>query len=188
MTAACLLPLVASTLLFAYGPAPSATTNRGQLLEQPVALPPDLLGDGEELMRDSIWHLAALAPADCSDPSCRLRLCMIHQARLVHVGSLPRIRLLWLALGDGEPPGGMLSDPACGRALAAGEVEGLDPIDVLADTRVVSAGERLSGLLGGGGIFIVDPQGRAMMRYGDDVQAADIAKDLGRLLRLSRRG
>ena len=189
LAAACLLPPIAATLLFAYGPAPEATTNRGQFIDPPVALAADWLGDRQERVRNSIWHLAVLAPAGCAKASCRQRLCMIHQARLVHVGRLPRIRLLWLAFGAGEPPARLHSDPACGRRqLAAGRVEGLAPIDVLAATRVVGLGATGRASLKKEGIFIIDPQGNAMMRYADDAEVADIARDLGRLLRLSRRG
>ena len=188
LAAVCVLPLVASTLLFAYGPRPDATVNHGELILPPVALPAAAAGaDAELRQRTSIWQLAALAPAACTDESCRQRLCMIHQARLVNVGKLPRIRLLWLAFGSGQPPDRLPTDPDCGRQLAAGQVEGLKPIDTLADTRIVAIGEDLHRQLGAGAIFIIDPAGRAMMRYRSDAQVADIAKDLGRLLRLSQR-
>ena len=189
LAAVCVLPLLASTLLFVYGPKPAATTNRGLLIDPPVALAAGLFSDAQRrrMSEDSIWHLAAVGPADCKDQFCRARLCMIHQARLVRIGSLPRIGLLWLASGDANPPARLYAAPDCGRKLPASQISGLDPVDILADTRIFRAGQ-LPPPLAEEGIFIIDPQGRAMMRYGDDAQVADIAKDLGRLLRLSRRG
>jgi hypothetical protein len=41
---------------------------------------------------------------------------------------------------------------------------------------------------GGGGIYLVDPQGRVMMHYGNNAGAEEILEDLQRLLKISKIG
>ncbi len=192
LAACCIIPPLAATALFYFSP-PAGTTNRGELIE-PAPLPEGLIPDLQEMSAASVWHMLAVGSGSCG-PDCAQRLCMISQARLVNVGELPRIRLLWL-VSDGSPvPAQLLHEPACGRELAAGQVAALKPIDVLDGvTAVRASAAQLAQLSDPAGdkpvedyIYIVDPQGSVMMRFSDDAAVKDIAKDLSRLLRLSQR-
>ncbi len=192
LAACCIVPPLAATALFYFSP-PAGTTNRGELVE-PAPLPDGMLSDVQETSAASVWHLLAVGSGSCG-PSCAQRLCMISQARLVNVGELPRIRLLWL-VSDGSPvPAQLLHEPACGRELAAGQVAALEPIDVLDGVTAVRASaaqlaqlsDAASGKPPEDYIYIVDPQGLVMMRFREDAAVKDVAKDLGRLLRLSQR-
>lgn len=177
-----------STALFLYAP-PSDTTNRGELLT-PVALPAGFLP--VTAGTTSTWHLLAIGTPDC-DVACQQRLCLIHQVRLVHLGEKDRIGRLWLLTGAGTPPAHLTMEPGCGHQLPAAQVP-LDPIDILTGVTVVPEDAALLAALPqdargdrDGYLYLVDPNNRVIMRYPRGTPAQDIAKDLGRLLRLSRR-
>ena len=176
---------ILATLLFLYSP-PTGTTNRGELLE-PTPLAAELWPN------DDRWQLAVVAGASC-DERCRQNLCAIAQARQVNLGEIERIGRLWLVADAGTLPKAIEYGPGCGRDLAAARRE-LAPIDVLADVtaRRASAPQLATlpppatGLAHADYIYLIDPAGLVMMRFARDAPVADIAKDLKRLLRLSRR-
>lgn len=176
---------ILATLLYLYAP-PTGTTNRGELLE-PTQLAAELRPD------DDRWQLAVVAAAACDD-RCRRNLCAIAQARQVNLGEIERIGRLWLVAGGGSPPPAIEYGPGCGRELAAATGD-LAPIDVLSDVTARRASASQLGSLpppaAGAAladyIYLIDPAGLVMMRFGHDAAVADIAKDLKRLLRLSRR-
>lgn len=176
-----------STALYFLAP-PSGTTNRGELIE-PVELAGGILpepGTSEE-----VWHLLALGESGCGE-ECKARLCTLRQVRLVHLGEKDRIGRVWLLTEGDGPPAELTMEPGCGRGLEAADSAELGEIDILDGVtvapipgglldRLPEAADRASHL------YLVDPRGRVMMRYRDGTPAKDIAKDLSRLLRLSRR-
>jgi len=107
-----------------------------------------------------------------------------------------KLRLLWSA-----KPGGIhqqvwatLSIVQGLQALRLEIAAQAEPVDVLDGVRTVrhGAGElawlrAVGGAEPEGQIFLVDPEGRLMMRYDSGSDPYMIAKDLKRLLRLSRR-
>lgn len=177
---------VAATLLYMYSP-PAETTNRGELVE-----PRPLPGSEIDGARPDGWLMVALGPSDCG-AGCVERLCVMRQVRLARMGDVMRVSRLWLVEGGGDPPGSLGSHPSCGRdlpaaATAAGEVDVLDGVTVRRATEAAlgalpSPG---AGMEPSSYIYLVDPKGLLMMRYPGDAPVADVAKDLRRLLRLSR--
>ena len=177
---------VAATILYFVAP-PEGTTNLGELLE-PRQLPAAVLEDTAE---DS-WRMMILGDANCGD-SCKERLCVMRQVRLTRMQDIMRIERLWLVDGEGSTPKALEMAPTCGRELAAARsVEGA--VDILDGVLVVREGDKVisslptteKGTRPDRFIYIIDPQGNLMMRYPDDAAVKDIAKDLRRLLRLSK--
>lgn len=181
-------PLLATALFF-FAP-PTGTTNRGELLE-PLPLPDGIVLPA--VGTEEIWHLLAIGPAAC-DLACQQRLCLVHQIRLVHLGEKDRIGRIWLIEGATATPTELTMEPGCGRDLPAAHAT-LDPIDILGGVNSVRlpAGwlQQLPAPAAGSArdayLYIVDPQARVIMRYPAQTPASHIAKDLGRLLRLSQR-
>ena len=177
---------IAATMLYIYAP-PAGTTNRGELVK------PTQLASGLRPADDGRWQLAVVGAAAC-DEQCQQRLCATAQARLVNIGEIERIGRLWLVDGYGALPAAIEYGPACGRELAAARAE-LEPINVLdgvsalrADAaQLASLPAPASGLEVSDYIYLIDPSGLVMMRFDQDAAVADIAKDLKRLLRLSKR-
>lgn len=178
---------IAATLLYFYAP-PAGTTNRGELVE-PVSLPNDVLDKTE----DDSWRMLVLGDSDCG-PKCRERLCVMRQARLARMGDALRIERIWLVRGDGDLPQEMMMAPSCDRDLAAastatGEVDVLEGVvthratpGLLDSLPKAATGGSIDGY-----IYLVDPQGLLMMRFPEDIAIKEIARDMRRLLRLSRK-
>ena len=179
---------IASTLLYFYAP-PSGTTNYGELVT-PSPLPEGFL---DEQDGDNNWRMLVLGKPGCG-PGCKERLCVMRQVRLVRIGDVLRIDRLWLVDGGGQTPTELEMAPSCGRDVAAAATA-KQPVDILSGVVVhrttpalldalpePAQGSELSGY-----IYLVDPSGSVMMRYPEDAAVKDLAKDLGRLLRLSRK-
>lgn len=178
---------VVSTLFYFYAP-PENSTNLGELIT-PVSLPQGVLPPNQTT--EQVWHLLTIADAEC-DLACQQRLCLIHQIRLVNLGDKDRIGRVWLQTGSNTPPTQLSMEPGCGRNLAAAH-KTLDHIDILTEVITAALPANWSTQLPGNGtnaqhfFYIVDPQENIIMRYPESTAAKDIAKDLKRLLRLSRR-
>ncbi len=120
---------------------------------------------GPELFRGH-WTLVYVADRDC-ELDCQALLFKARQLRLTLGKDLPRVR--WLALA---------SDGWRAPELSGGDVP------VVRISEVPEAfGPRAQGAL-----FIVDPLGNVMMRYGPDAEIRGMQKDLKRLLKVSQIG
>ena len=182
---------VLATLTFYFFP-PANSTNKGELIDA-VLLPKDIVVP-TQATDEATWHLLSISSADC-DLSCQQRLCLLNQIRLVHLRDKDRIAKLWLTIDDEKHPEELTMEPGCGRNLAAANAN-LTPINLLHELTIklmpanlldnlpaVASNQSKESYL-----YIVDPQANIIMRYPSTTPAKDIAKDLGRLLRLSRRG
>jgi len=161
---------------------PSGRTNRGELIDPVVTVPPELglfTPEGVALDRSALegkWTLVYLAGSEC-EAACRDRLIAIRQIRLaVGEDQISVARLL------------ILTDPAAGDLASelAADFAGMKV--ALADA---AGGVRLLDLLGQGSaavgrIYILDPMGNLMMRYASDAPAQDTLEDMERLLKASR--
>ncbi len=161
---------------------PSGRSNKGELIEPVVPLPPGLglfTPDGAELDRDALagrWTLVYLAGGDCGD-ACRNQLIAIRQIRL--------------ALGENQVSTGrllILTDPAAADlgAELAREFEGMQVAvtDAASDVRLLDLlGQGAASL---GRIHILDPMGNLMMRYAPDAPPDDTLSDMERLLKASK--
>ncbi len=160
---------------------PQDRTNRGQLIEPPRPVADLKLGtpDGGFLHLDSLqpkWALLTLAHPPCDD-SCRQTLVNFRQIRKALAENAERLERLLILL-----PQGPAGSPGPSKAEYAG-------------TRVaLASGPFLAALTGSSGtaekplneVFIIDPRGSLMMRYGADASPKDILKDLERLMKASK--
>lgn len=160
---------------------PSGRTNKGELIDPVVTVPPELglfTPEGAALDRSALegkWTLVYIAGAECG-AACRDRLIAIRQIRLaVGEDRLSVARLL------------ILTDPAANELASelAADFAGMKV--ALADA---AGGVRLLDLLGQAAaldrIYILDPMGNLMMRYAPDAPAQDTLEDLERLLKASK--
>lgn len=181
-------PLLLAMVWYAHAdrwPLPDQRANHGELI-RPVQMLSDIQLkdlDGASLPTEILrgrWSLVYPGSATC-DPRCQDFLYQVRQVRTAlgkHTERVQRIYLLQSAP----------TDPSALKALHA-----LHPdliVAVLASPETVrrfpssAPGERWSGTQ----LYVVDPLGNLMMRYGIDADPKGILADLERLLRLSQIG
>ncbi len=167
-------PLVLAAVAF-YGPwewAPRGA--HGELLEPPVRLPAGALagvGDAPSAAGSprGRWTLLYARSSPCTE-ACSEHVVRLHQVRLALAEDRDRVQIaLFLAGGDFPLPPGV-------KRLAA------RPDD--------ARGEALAELLGArrlrdGGIFVVDPSGRVVVRYEPGAEQKGILEDVERLLNVA---
>ncbi len=161
---------------------PAKTSNHGELLLpiHPLEML-DLVDDatGKPVTMDSIaghWTLIFVARGGC-DLACQASLFKVRQTRILLGRELRRVQYLFLALDDkASRAAEELADqhPRMTRATVAPQ---------LARRQAAAFGEHPEGNL-----YLVDPLGNLVLRYGPDAQARGILKDLHRLLRVSKIG
>jgi cytochrome oxidase Cu insertion factor (SCO1/SenC/PrrC family) len=165
-------PVVASYTIYYLFPRDSGA-NYGTLL--PTAPAPAIhgtLADGAAFRLEDLrgrWVLLAVAAGDCS-AACERRLYAMRQARTMQGKEQERVVRAWLVTGDAAPSPGLLAQHP-GLVVA----------------RVADAAAAL--LPGGAGaLYLIDPLGNLVLRYGEDPDTKGVAKDLSRLLKASRIG
>lgn len=172
--AACVLPVVLATATFYLWP-PARQMNHGELIA-PQPLPdwsmPDLEGRNTEWRKlRGRWTMVMADAGDCL-PACREKLYKMRQVRLAQGKNMDRVQRVWIVTDQARPDPALLEDFR-GTVVLRG------------------AGVRLGDGLPASGppeahIWIVDPLGNTMMRYGPGADPSGIKKDLERLLRVSR--
>lgn len=160
------VPFLAATVLF-INPQwlPDAQTNRGTLIDPPLATADEI----SPLPRRGRWTLGLVAAGDCAE-TCTARLgelAQIRRATGVERGRVDRLLLFTMA-----PTTALVT-----------KVEAQDPR--LGIGRLAPGG-RLARQLASGSIVMIDPRGAAMMRYAPDQPAKEILKDLQLLLKVSK--
>lgn len=171
-------PVVLSYLLYYVWPPRGAAVNYGELI-QPVPLAPELVlatADGKPVPMTALrgkWLLVVAAPSTC-DAVCDRQFQALRKVRLLQGREQDRVRLVWL-ITDGDPP-----NPAT--------VAALPEFTLLRDPR-----QALLPLLPADRsptqhLYVIDPLGNVMMRYGLDPDLKRMSKDLARLLRASQIG
>ena len=172
IAAVAIAPIAASYAVYYLFPR-SAFVNYGTLL--PTAAVPAMEGrraDGSPFRFDDLrgrWLLIAAGDGAC-DAACERKLYATRQARAMQGKEQERIVRVFLATGDRAPPAALLAQHP-GLVVAR-----------VAD----AAPATLPG--GAGALYVVDPLGNLVLRYGDDPDIKGIAKDLARLLKASRIG
>ncbi len=172
LIAVCALPLLAAWLAAGSGWQPPRVAAHGELLDPPLPLPRVLAyrADGGALRStealDGRWLLVQARNEPCA-AQCREALAKLHRAALAtgkHVVRLERV----LLQPQAQPPPAELS---------------ASPPGLLA---TVPPGQRgqLTALLGGAGavLLLVDPGGRAVLRYPLTVPLPALFEDLQRLI------
>jgi len=171
----CIAPVVASYIAY-YGLRPSARTNYGDLVTEPA---PEVDGSGVAGTSFRLadlrgrWVIVVFGGASC-DESCERKLYATRQARTIQGREQERVvRLLVQPPGARDPsPEWMASQPGLALARAA-------PREWV---RLAPSGDLRHY------IFLVDPLGNVVLRYGDDPDIKRLANDLSKLLRASRIG
>ena len=161
---------------------PAGTANHGELL---VPIHPletlDLVDDetGDPVTMDSIkgrWTLIFVGEGGC-DLACEASLFKVRQTRILLGRELRRVRYLFLSLDDKASQAAKAISDQHPRMMRATAAPGL------ADRQAAAFGEHPQGNL-----YLIDPLGNLVMRYGSDAKARGILKDLHRLLRVSKIG
>jgi len=165
-------PIVASYAVYYLFPRESRV-NYGTLL--PTAPVPAIEGvgpDGAPFRLEDLhgrWVLLAVGSGDC-DAACERKLYATRQARTMQGKEQDRIVRAWLVVGGTPPPAPLLA-----------QHPGLVVVRVPDTVPATLPG-------GAGSLYVVDPLGNLVLRYGDDPDIKGIAKDLARLLKASRIG
>lgn len=176
-------PVVATWFYFFFPQyLPETRSNRGEILSPPVSLPGGMAlttPDGTPFDPSSLrgaWTLVYLAVGVC-EQACIDHLIHIRQIRL-GLGEGRKLVERLLLIADPSAP---LSQILEGDAFAGMGV-------ALTDGGGFAAllGALGSGPEGLGRIYLLDPQGRLVMRYAPDAPPRDTLKDLERLLKGSK--
>lgn len=180
-----------STWLY-YSKPPAERTNFGVLVG-PALLPDALSVAQDDPEAGGKWTLALADDAACALDRCRQKLCLVRFLSRSRPEAEFRTERVFWAAGEKDFPREVMERPDCGRGSKEIAAQA-EPVDVLDGVRTVrhGAGElawlrAVGGAEPEGQIFLVDPEGRLMMRYDSGSDPYMIAKDLKRLLRLSRR-
>ncbi len=190
--------LVASLMVGRWQPA--ATVHHGQLLDPPQPLTPvavELYGGeavGDAFLRRQ-WTLIMVHPGGSCPEACRLRLEQLDTLRLLMGKDKHRVQTLvvnpapwapaaqrWLAKTHPNLPAGV-ADPATLDALAI--PFGAPPPPQVSPADPAAPAEPLPTPAP---IYLVDPLGNLVMRYGGDVPPQLVIKDLKRLLKYTQLG
>ena len=171
----CAAPVVAAYVAY-YWLRPAAHVNYGELLGAAPA--PEIVGtglDGAAFRLSSLrgrWVLVVADGATC-DARCERKLYATRQARTIQGREQERVVRLWL-----RPQGAVPPPPEFLARQPGMIVVGVDSAQL----------GSLPGPDPSAGIFLVDPLGNLVLRYPDDPDIRRLAKDLERLLRVSRIG
>ncbi|MDE3020451.1 MAG: hypothetical protein KGI54_01175 [Pseudomonadota bacterium] len=171
-----LVPLVAAYVVF-YWFRPHSFDNHGELLPpKPLQNASAKLENGTSFSVDTLkgkWVLIMSAPGSC-DKECRYALYAMRQVRISENLDRNRIERVWLVTGHSRP-GFQL------ERYFTGTWEVADPDKEISSQLPIPSGQEAI-------IFIMDPRGNVMMRYGPHPAMGDIASDLHRLLEASSIG
>jgi hypothetical protein len=172
--ALCAAPVVAAWLAYFVWP-PASRANYGELIEpRPLSDPPLAGADGVPLRLSQLrgkWLLVQLDGGGCGE-ACRRKLLYMRQLRLTQGKDMERVERVWLITDDAPVDPGLLGEFAGTRAARAGALArefpaARDPAEHL---------------------YLVDPLGNLMLRWGADADPNGMKRDLSRLLRASRIG
>ncbi len=176
LAALCVFPMLAAYVVY-IGWRPEQGVNYGELLVTD-RLPGTQLTDlaGKSFSSEALqgkWLMVTIQPADC-DERCQRKLYFMRQVRMTQGENVARIQRLWLIAGPGTPDAKLLAEHP-GLLVARAQ----NPAWLSAFPVKGNVFEHL---------YLVDPLGNLVLRYGDDVDPKGMIKDLTRLLKVSRIG
>ena len=179
-----LAPPAAALLLFLFGDdwVPKDTTNQGELIHpaRHVQWPLSLDGEGKPLPDDRFahfWTLAYVGDATC-DETCQKQLWTMRQVRMAQNQHADRVAAVYVVL-DGGIPTEYDRWKQGFRSLRLERIQ--DHQSLLDQFRVGDEpDEQVKGR-----IYLIDPLGNLMIRYGSDQDPSDIRKDVKKLLKIS---
>ena len=169
----CLLPVVASTVLYVFW-TPTRFVNHGELLEPvPLADVSWSRSGGDSFAFGDLngrWVFVSIDDAAC-DEYCLKKLYLMRQIRLTQGKDADRIERVWL-IGDGKQPARQALAPYEGTQTIV--LTASQPLNLFS-----SDDSRRSY------IYLVDPIGNLMMRFPRGVDPSRMKKDVAKLLRVS---
>jgi cytochrome oxidase Cu insertion factor (SCO1/SenC/PrrC family) len=172
----CTLPIVASYLMYFFGPTRKGM-NYGELIAAQPLPAHRLIGlDGRPFSLGDLrgkWIMIRFDASSC-DERCRRELYYMRQVRTAQGPEMDRIERVWLLTDNGMPSEAVqrdfagtlfvrLTDPTLAASFPAGA-------------------DRAAH------IYLVDPLGNLMLRYPENPDPKKIIKDFERLLKYSRIG
>lgn len=183
ITALFLLPLIGAGLLIGHW-RPTGSVHHGQLLEPARPLPPLRMTTlaGKPLTLAALhghWQLVYLNDSGVCDGSCRDRLYYLHQIRVALGKDRPRVQTLLLLSWS---PG-----PELRHWLDRSRIVNREAL-ADASIRAVFTGAFPASPATQPAVYLIDPLGNLVLRYGPEVDPKGILKDLERLLKYSQIG
>jgi hypothetical protein len=174
--ALCAAPVVAAWLAYFVWP-PASRANYGELIEpRPLSDPQLERVDGGSFRLSALrgkWLLVQLDGGACGE-ACRRKLLYMRQLRLTQGRDMDRIERVWFVTDDVPPAPELLREFDGTRVVRAGTGGLPREFPVSRD-----ASEH---------IYLVDPLGNLMLRWGGAPDPNGMKRDLSRLLRASRIG
>lgn len=170
-----LLPVAIGGGLFAYGWRPAAPAAHGELLTPARPLPDLLTADGQSLAPTSFadhWTLVVASAGPCDD-ACRQWIVATRQVHVALYKQMNRVQRIWLT----DQP-----HPDAAPLIA------LQPDLHTAITASEAARQQFDLDRASPQIYVIDPQGRLILRYAADADPRGLLKDLERLLRFAWTG
>lgn len=166
------LPVVAATTLYFAGWRPGGAPN-GELLQPPRKLVASLSSaDGRSVaLAPDHWHLIIAGSGPCNDECVHL----LDEARRIHVAlykQMPHVDRVWV------------TDSLRDRGDDLNRLRQLQP-DLIAAQMRPTPGSDFDLDQPGHRIYLMDPNGRVVMRYRADANPKGVLKDMERLLRYS---
>lgn len=158
------------------------SVNFGELVEPAQPLPAVTLRglDGKPVSIESLrgrWLLATVAQTACT-AGCRNNLWKMQQVRLAQGKHMQRVERVLLVDDRAR-----LTAPALARDYPGLQILRADRATLAPLLQVLSGSEAA-----GERVFLIDPNGNLVLRYGANADPVGLRKDLARLLRLSRIG
>lgn len=172
LAAVFVLPVVLGSGLFWSGWRPGKFVNHGELLQPPRVLPENGLrhADGRPLPSSQLrgkWLLLMAAEPGC-DATCERDLQQLRQVHIALNKEQSRVQRVFISTGAARP------------TLASMQQDFPDLL--VASTTDTPWRQALDGSRT---LYLVDPLGNIMMRYGDPADMRGVLKDLERLLKYS---
>ena len=178
-----LLPLVGAGLLVGHW-RPSGSVHHGQLLDPAKPLPALHLTalNGQPLTLAALhgrWQLAYMGGSGACRADCRKRLNYLSQIRIALGRDMPRVQTLLLLTQSPDPD----LQHWLGQARMVNRVVMTNPASRAVFTNAFPTAPATEPA-----VYLIDPLGNLVMRYGPQVAPNGILLDLRRLLKYSEIG
>lgn len=179
-----LAPVAAAWLWFHYGSG-FTQANHGRLYDPARPFLDDLAlavaaGSPSRAALAGRWVLLYLSHGPCAEP-CLRQLDKVNRARLTQGEKMQRVAMLYVGTGRAAVAGELA------RAFPGGVVAALDGPGAERALATLRRADETEPMLKDR-MYIIDPLGNLVLSYPADAPASRVAKDLSRLLRVSRIG
>lgn len=177
------VPTLLASLMYFSGWKPSSTGNHGELIQPPRLLEDRAMQalDGKPVKFSDLhgkWTLVYLDDASCGD-ECMKQIFLMRQIHVAQGKDQDRVQRVFI-----------LTDAKAEKTLPAkladyAEMRVWKGDKTVLDKLAGDFGMDMQNAAGYRAIYLLDPQGNLMMRYGRETNPAGMRKDLARLLKYS---